>query len=401
MGFIDTRPRGRLRRPPVLWRATRSAGRLTRLAPAAGLVACAEQRALSIFAPSTEAARDLARLGWALLAVAAVVFVVFLAFLLVPLWRARGGRAQPTDAAGAGTMVEARDGETIVAVGGGAPRRAPDGETRWIVLLGGVVPLLILGAAFAYSSAQTAQHGTTRGGDAVARDDAEIVVTGHQWWWEVRYPGAGVVTANELHVPVGVPVRLVLRSADVIHSFWVPRLGGKLDLVPGASNTLRLRADSAGVYPGECAEYCGVQHAHMGVTVVAEPPRAYAAWLAAQRAPARAPPDGAIDDATADASVDDTTGATGAADGARVLLSVGCAACHTVRGTPAAGTVGPDLTHVASRRTLGAGVVPNTPGYLAGWVADPQALKPGSHMPAVPLTGAELQALVDYLTQLR
>ena len=381
MSFTVTRSRATPSRPPVVRRVGRVVGGAACGAALATLAACAQERALSIFAPGAGEARDQARLGWALLVVAAAVFVVFLAFLLLPLRRARRAAVVRAEAdAGDGTMTAGgADGANVV-VGGGAPRPVADHETRWIVLLGAVVPLLVLGAAFAYSSAQMVAHAA--GYAAAAPGAPEIAVTGHQWWWEIRYPRDDVTTANELHVPVGVPVRLVLRSADVIHSFWVPRLGGKLDLVPGQANTLWLRADSAGTYLGQCAEYCGVQHAHMGLVVVAEPPRDYDAWLAAQRAPA-APP---ADDVAA---------------GARVLLGAGCAACHTVRGTPAAGTVGPDLTHVASRQALAARTLPNTRGNLAGWLSDPQALKPGNHMPVVPLTGPELQALVDYLGTLR
>jgi cytochrome c oxidase subunit 2 len=214
-----------------------------------------------------------------------------------------------------------------------------------------------------------------------------VQVTGQQWWWSVEYthdqPSLRVTTANELHLPVGRPVVVNLRSLDVIHSFWVPNLHGKMDLVPGRRNTTWLRADTPGVYRGQCAEYCGLQHAHMALVVVAEPAEAFERWLAAQRAPAPQP-------ATAQA-----------ARGREVVERGPCALCHTVRGTTAGGRAGPDLTHVASRSTIAAGTLPNTRGYLAAWIADPQHLKPGNRMPATGLPADDLQAVVAYLETLR
>jgi cytochrome c oxidase subunit 2 len=209
-----------------------------------------------------------------------------------------------------------------------------------------------------------------------------IEVVGRRWWWEVRYPAHGVVTANEIHVPSGVDVELRLTAEDVIHSFWVPALHGKRDLIPGRVTRLRFRA-AAGVHRGQCAEFCGVQHAGMGLRVVAEPPGAFAAWLARERTPAASPP------------VGETRRA-----GEAVFLTW-CVACHTVRGTPAGGRIGPDLTHVASRRTLAAGVVPNGEGSLAAWIGDPQALKPGTLMPTLPLEASAVRALAVYLAGLK
>jgi cytochrome c oxidase subunit II len=209
-------------------------------------------------------------------------------------------------------------------------------------------------------------------------------VTGHQWWWEVAYHGGDVsqdfATANEIHIPVGQPVVVRLHGADVIHSFWVPALTGKTETIPGRTNLTWLQADKAGVYRGQCAEYCGVQHAHMAVFVVAQPPAAFAAWRAGQSA-AAAP-----------------TAATAAGQS---VFADHCAVCHTVRGTDAGGIVGPDLTHLMSRQTLAAGALPNTTGALSGWILDPQSAKPGARMPATNLSGPELGQLVAYLETLR
>ena len=216
----------------------------------------------SMFAPRGPAAARVATLGWVAIAVATAVFVVFMAMLLVPLWRNRDRTA---------------------------PERAQHehpAEQRWIVGLGFVVPLLILVGMYALSTVDTAALAAPPGPVA-----ATVEIVGRQWWWEVRYPGEGIVTANELHIPVGRPVRVRLASIDVIHSFWVPRLAPKMDLIPGRVNTTWIQADTAGTYLGECAEFCGAQHAHMGFTVVADPPGVYAAWLAAQRAPAASPAD--------------------------------------------------------------------------------------------------------------
>jgi len=203
-----------------------------------------------------------------------------------------------------------------------------------------------------------------------------IAATGHQWWWEFRY--GGTKTANELHIPVDTPVDLDLTSVDVIHSFWVPELGPKMDMLPGTTNHLRLLARRAGSYDGQCAEFCGVEHAWMRIRVVVQSQAEFDSWLAAQASPA----------------------ATGG-DGERVFLSSICVSCHAIRGTTAAGTAGPDLTHVASRATIGAGVLPNDIAHMRAWLADPQRFKPGSLMPRVPLADADLDALAAYLGSLR
>jgi cytochrome c oxidase subunit II len=214
-----------------------------------------------------------------------------------------------------------------------------------------------------------------------------IEVTGNQFWWEVRYqdpqPSRIFTTANEMHIPVGRPVQIQLRSTDVIHSLWIPNLHGKKDLIPGQTALLQLRADAPGVYRAQCAEFCGYQHAHMALHVVAESAEQYAQWADAQRQPAAEP-----------AQADERRGRD-------VFLAGTCVMCHTVQGTPAQGRYGPDLTHLASRPTLAAGTLPNTRGHLAAWIVDPQSIKPGTNMPANVLPPEDLQALLAYLTSLR
>jgi cytochrome c oxidase subunit 2 len=219
------------------------------------------------------------------------------------------------------------------------------------------------------------------------RPAAVIHVVGHQWWWEIEYDDSvaqrHVRTANEIHVPVGKPVLLQLDAADVIHSFWVPSLSGKLDLIPGHPNSLWFRADTVGVYRGPCAEFCGLQHAKMALVVVAHRPDDYAAWYESQLEPPPQPTD------------------SSAAHGQKVFLSGTCVMCHSIDGTPAGSTAGPTLTHVASRLTIGAGTLPMTRGNLAGWIVDPQGIKPGARMPPNQLSPGDLQALLDYLETLR
>jgi cytochrome c oxidase subunit II len=204
-----------------------------------------------------------------------------------------------------------------------------------------------------------------------------VTATGHQWWWEFDY--GGTKTANEMHIPVDTPIDLELTSADVIHSFWVPELGPKADMLPGTTNRLRLFARRTGTYDGQCAEFCGVEHAWMRIRVVVESQSEFLAWINAQASLA----------------------ATKGSDGERVFLSNICVSCHAIRGTAAAGTAGPDLTHVASRATIGAGVLPNDVARMRAWLVDPQRYKPGSLMPRVPLSDADLDALAAYLVSLK
>ena len=213
-----------------------------------------------------------------------------------------------------------------------------------------------------------------------------IEVTAKQWWWQVDYPARPaslhVTTANEIHVPVGRPVVVELKSSDVIHSFWPPSLSGKRDLIPGQETSLWFQADTPGVYRGLCAEFCGHGHAKMAFLVIAEPADSFAAWLAAQRDSARTPTDST------------------ALRGRDVFLRGTCVMCHSIVGTPAGSRVGPDLTHLASRRTIAAGSLPNDRGRLTAWIVDPQRIKPGALMPPNPLPPADLHALVTYLESL-
>jgi cytochrome c oxidase subunit 2 len=219
---------------------------------------------------------------------------------------------------------------------------------------------------------------------------AKLNVVGHQWWWEVRYhdkdPSRTFTTANELHIPVGQPVSVELATADVIHSFWVPALSGKMDTIPGQHNSLWLQADKPGVYRGQCTEYCGQQHAHMGFMVIAQAPEQFSAWWQNQLEGPRVLGSG-VSDAQAQ-------------QGQAVFMRR-CAVCHSVRGTMALGKVGPDLSHLMQRQTIAAGTLANTPATLSGWISDPQHVKPGNFMPTLPLSGTELSELRNFLQTLR
>jgi len=217
---------------------------------------------------------------------------------------------------------------------------------------------------------------------AKPRDALEVVVRGYQWWWEFAYPALGVVTANELHVPAGRRVLFSLEGPDVIHSFWVPKFGGKRDVVPGRSNALVLTPDAPGEFWGQCAEFCGASHANMGLRVVVQTPEDFDRWVTAQRAPAAEP------------------SGEPALAGKTIFAGSACVGCHTVRGV-SAGTLGPDLTHFGARKTLAAGVFPNTPEHLVAWLRDAPRLKPGAKMPPFALTDEQARALAAYLGGLK
>jgi len=259
------------------------------------------------------------------------------------------------------------------------PDRFP-GTRAWIVGGGIVFPVVALTALQIHEFA-VARRLAAQG----SADMLRVEVTGRMWWWDVRYgdgPDA-VRTANEIVIPAGRPVEFVVKAADVIHSFWVPSLAGKIDMIPGLDNRLVLVGEKPGVYRGQCAEYCGAQHALMAFDVIVEPPERFDAWLAAQRQPAAAPADPAL---TA---------------GRDAFLKIGCGACHTVRGTPAAGVLGPDLTHVGGRRRLAAGTLPNGAEALAGWIVGAQHIKPDNRMPSFPiLDGESLRAVAAWLESL-
>jgi cytochrome c oxidase subunit II len=218
-----------------------------------------------------------------------------------------------------------------------------------------------------------------------AQNILKVNVIGHQWWWQFEYPELGVVTANELHVPAGRTVSFDLHSADVIHSFWVPRMGGKVDVVPTRSNHMWFTpdADAIGEYSGQCVEFCGIQHANMRLRLIVTTESDFATWVQRQKADAAQPPAGAAE------------------RGAELFQKSACIGCHTIRGTASRGTIGPDLTHVGDRRTIAAGVMDNTPDNLKRWVQNAQAVKPGNLMPNLGLSDADATALAFYLQSLR
>ncbi len=252
--------------------------------------------------------------------------------------------------------------------------------TALLVALGIAAPIVTLAALFVWSDIFVLKATSA---PAPSSTRLTVVVIGHQWWWEVRYPGTPAVTANEIHIPVHTRVNVVGRSADVIHSFWVPELNRKIDLIPGRTNRIVLDADRAGRFRGQCSEFCGLQHAHMALYVVAQPPAAFRAWLANMAKGARTP-----------ATPLERSGRA-------VFLNQACSGCHQIRGTPAHARVGPDLTHLATRQTIAAATLPNRKGYLGGWILDPQHAKPGARMPGLTLSGPQLQALLAYLESLK
>jgi cytochrome c oxidase subunit II len=324
---------------------------------ALGVAACSgNPSALDPVGPS---ATRIAGLFWLMLVVAAAVWLLTVGAAAAAFWVGRGRGSPSLDETG-----ERRRGRAVAAA----------------VAATALILILFVGASFV----------TDRELLALERDPAvEIEVTAHQWWWEVRYldpqPDRVFTTANEIHVPVGGTVKLHLHSTDVIHSFWLPNVGPKRDVIPGRDNVLWLRVDEPGTWLGRCSEFCGYQHAKMLITLVAEPEDAFERWRAEQAAPARPPSDPL------------------ARRGERVFASSPCVMCHVVRGSPASGysASAPDLTHLASRRTIAAGAAPNEPGWLAGWIVDPQGLKPGAHMPPMLLAPDDLQALLAYLRGLR
>jgi cytochrome c oxidase subunit 2 len=264
------------------------------------------------------------------------------------------------------------------------PLERDAGQERASTIVVGIavaVTVLIIGGLTFLS------YAATRPLSGEADDTLVIRLRGYQWWWQVTYanpdPSKTFQIANEIHIPVGKPVRFELSSADVIHSFWVPNLLGKQDLVPGRNNLVTLIADHPGIYRGQCAQFCGLQHAHMALLVIAQDPAAYAAWR-----------DGQLQQAV---SSDDPD----AARGRQFVTSHACAACHTVRGTSATGTLGPDLTHVASRLYIAAGLLPTTQGSLAAWIVDPQTIKPGNNMPMIPMGADDVTFVSAYLASLK
>ena len=300
----------------------------------------------------------LADLFWIFTAISTAVWILTMVALLLALRRRRSAAADP------------------LAVD-------PAGERRKTFVVATAVGLTLVTVLFLTGLSYATQKAlfSTKGAGLTIR------VVGHQFWWEVRYEHAeaaqAFTTANEIHIPVGEPVTVKLNSSDVIHSFWVPSLFGKLDLITGRENEIQFTAARPGVYRGQCAEFCGWQHAHMGVLVVAEPREQFERWRLHQIAAADPPAD------------------PERLKGQQIFLSGPCVMCHSVRGTPAGGRVAPDLTHIGSRQYLAAGTLPMSRGNLAAWIVDPQGIKPGVHMPLIKLEAEEIDPLVSYLEGLK
>jgi cytochrome c oxidase subunit 2 len=305
--------------------------------------------------PAGPAAAEIAWLWWIMCGAFTAVFLL----VLVLVWMALVRRAPSGTEETAG-----RDGS--------AP---PLGRNGFVIAGGIVLPVVVLVPLLILSLETSAEL-------KQPEEALTIRVVGKMWWWEVSYPEQGIVTANEIHIPAGEQVRLELESTDVVHSLWVPNLNGKRDLIPGITNEFWLQADEPGVYRGQCAEYCGMQHANMVLNVVAHPPGEFAEWMAERQQAAEVPVDPPF------------------SRGQEVFQSAGCATCHAVRGTAAAGKAGPDLSQFGSRLTV-AGIVPNNRGNLAGWIADPHAIKPGVKMPRTYLHADDLLALTSYLESLK
>jgi cytochrome c oxidase subunit 2 len=307
-------------------------------------------------------AHHIVSLTWAMLIVSIVVVVVITVLLVLSL--VRGYRRR------------------VAVCSGEAPVERPAGGASWIYLGVGISTLVLFVMMIWTVITLADVTNPPRGEPSIS-----LQVTGHQWWWEVRYLSENAsrqfTTANEIHIPAGRTVEVRLRGADVIHSFWVPALTGKTDTIPGQVNKTWLEADRPGIYRGQCAEYCGQQHAHMAFEVIADSPDRFMAWWNDQLQTGAA-----------------TTQDHANADGQNAFVAK-CGICHTVRGTQAGGNLGPDLTHVMSRRTIGAASLPNTPGYLSAWIANPQHVKPGNYMPVLNLSGQELASIRSYVQTLK
>jgi cytochrome c oxidase subunit 2 len=306
-------------------------------------------RAPTILLPRSQDARQIAALGIVLLVIAAFIFIVVEGLLLLSLLRFRRRKASDTEQVYGNTGL----------------------EVLWTV-----IPAIIVTVLFVLTVRTMADI-------QLAEGQVPVNVTGHQFWWQFEYPEGGFFTANEMHVPSDRSLELQIRAADVIHSFWAPQLGGKTDAIPGRTNHMSITKMTVGKYLGECAEFCGAQHARMRFWLVVDTPKAYAAWFRNQQLPA-APPTSADQKA-----------------GKAALETQACIGCHTIRGTAAAGMVGPDLTHVGSRSSLAAGTLKNTPPDMELWIADPQKVKPGNAMPKLPLTAAQIRLISAYLEGLR
>jgi len=331
-----------------------------------GMSACADvpispSRMPSTLNPQGPGAAHLAELWWVMFALGTATFVIVVALMFAALLRRRRGTSE--------TVPDSSGGDT---------------GRNWPIWGGIIFPLVVIGFTFGYTI-----YTQTKIDKSSEEAAVKIQLTGRRWWWEVKYPDQGITTANEIHVPVGSLVDIELQSADVIHSFWVPELHGKMDAVPTRINHLMLQGNEVGVYRGECAEYCGLQHAHMGFIVVVQSQEDFQAWLSAQQQSAATPADSL------------------ATQGQQVFIDRGCIFCHTVRGLQdkdidrSAVDLGPDLTHLSSRLTIASGSLTQNRGNLAGWILDTQHVKPGNLMPNMYMNSDELQALLAYLEGLK
>ena len=298
-------------------------------------------------------------LTWGVLLIAITVVVIISLLVAGAIWRRPG-------------IVSPPPGQRLAI-------ERPVGGIKWILIGVGLSSAVLLGTVVWTMSVLAAVTAPA------AKPALTIEVTGHQWWWQVRYlsddPAKIFTTANEIHIPTGVPVKFRLIGGDVIHSFWVPALSGKTDLIPGQTNETWMEAQKPGIYRGQCTEYCGIEHARMGFVVVAQRPADFEAWWLRQLQSAAAP-------------------ATAAAQAGLADFNMHCGSCHAVRGTDAGGVLGPDLSHLATRRTIAAGVLPNTPRNRARWISDPQGIKPGAMMQKPELTETQLTDINAYLSTL-
>lgn len=307
--------------------------------------------------PHGPAAARLASLWWVMLAFGTVIFVLVLGLLAAAYFRNRRATRD--------TLPDSSNGDT---------------GRAWLLRGGIVMPAVVLAIVFGYTIYTLAAVENPQTQAAL-----NIKITARRWWWEVQYPGQNITTANEIHIPTGEPVQFQLDSIDVIHSFWVPELHGKMDVIPTHTNFITLQADQPGVYRGECAEFCGDQHALMGFMIVAQNKDDFNHWLAAQQQPATAPSDPL------------------AKQGQQVFISAGCVYCHTIQGmhnksiVQSSTNLGPDLTHLESRSTIVGASLTNNTNNLAGWVLDSQHIKPGSDMPTMTLNPQDVQTLLTYL----
>jgi len=319
---------------------------------AVSVAGCGGQQ--SIVAPRSHQTHVIALVWWWMLGASVVVFVGAVGLLVLAFLRRRS----------AGLPFF---GERERVAGG------------MVIVFGVVVPLVVLLVLFGASDIYAIRYTQA---PAAGSTRMTVDVIGHQWWWEVRYPGTTAVTANEVHIPTGERVQVIATSADVIHSLWVPRLARKIDMIPGRENRILIETPDAGRYLGQCSEFCGPAHAHMRLAVIAQAPAAFQAWLSNMARPATAPI------------------TTREREGERLFMSRGCGGCHQLRGTEASGTIGPDLTHVASRSTLAAVTIPNDAREMMAWIENPQAIKPGNHMPDLGLSRAQAETIAAFLQEL-